>query len=461
MYRKERLGAADDGATSFTSSLDSDEWIFDADLLVDRAHLVMLAEQGLVGREGAAEIADALDAVGEEGFSSLAGEDVHEAIEARVVELVGEEGGRLHTARSRNDEVATCIRLAARGDVLRLMNELIAARGRLLDTASESVDTLIPAYTHLQRAQPTTLAHHLSAHERRLARDSGRLFDVMERLNRSPLGGCAAASTTLPIDRERTSELLGFEGPVENSMDAVSARDFATELLFVCSSVMEALSRLAEEVVLWSSSEFGVMELDDGFATTSSVMPQKKNPDVAELVRARAATVQGHLQAALSIVSGIPLSYNRDLQELTPHLSDSLRVAARSARVLSRAVESAEFREPGMELEVGATDLAEALVERGVPFREAHARVGRLSRTGFGTEDAVDALGDRLTRGEVGEALDFHRSVELRVNGGPGSAEELLDLGRRDLKSHGDALREIEGGIDRAYSRLEEVLAEL
>lgn len=461
MYREERLGEGDEETLEFTSSLEDDEWIFEADLLVDRAHVVMLAERGLMSTEGAAEVADALETVEDEGFGSLRGEDVHEAIESRVVELAGEPGKRLHTARSRNDEVATCVRLAARRDGFRLLGELLDARERLLDVAGEHLDTLIPAYTHLQRGQPTTLAHHLSAHERRLARDAERLLDALRRLNSSPLGSCAVASTTLPVDRERTAELLGFDGPVENSMDAVSARDFATELLFACSSVMGSLSRLAEEVVVWSSSEFGVMELDDSFATTSSVMPQKKNPDVAELVRARAGTVQGHLQSALSIMKGLPMSYNRDLQELTPHLATGLEVAARSLRVLSRAVKTAEFREPEMEREVGATDLAEALVEAGVPFREAHALVGRLSRRGFGVEDAAEALEEHLDRGDVGEALDFHRSVELRVNGGPGSGEELLEVGRTELDEHGSALLEMEEDVTEAYSGLEGALAEL
>jgi len=461
MYREERLGEADEEALGFTTSLEEDEWIFEADLAVDRAHLVMLAENGLVSREGAREIADALARVEEDGFDELQGEDVHEAIEGRIVEFAGREGGRLHTARSRNDEVATCVRIAARRDALRVLKELLDARERLLDVAENHVDTLVPAYTHLQQGQPTTLAHVLSSHERRLARDAERLLDALERLNRSPLGSCASASTTLPIDRERTAELLAFEAPVANSMDAVSSRDFATELMFICSSVIGSLSRLAEEVVVWTTSEFDMMELDDRFATTSSIMPQKKNPDIAELVRGKAGTVHGNLQSGLSIVKNLPLSYNRDLQEMTPHLSESLRVAAESLRVLSRAVETAEYREPDMDLEVGATDLAEALVEKGVPFREAHALVGDLSRRGFGIEDAADALEEHLSRGDVGEALDFHRSVELRVDGGPGSSEELIRTGEEEVESHRDDMRSFQEKVSSAHERLEEALAEL
>lgn len=461
MYREYRLGSADEEALEFTSSLEQDDWIFDADLKVDRAHLAMLLERGLVSGETAREIRDALKSVEAEGFDELEGEDVHEAIEAKVISIIGEEGGRLHTARSRNDEVATCIRMAARRDSLALLEELLETRRRLLDVADENLETVIPAYTHLQRGQSTTLAHHLSSHERRLSRDTDRLLATLDRTNRCPLGSCAAVSTTLPIDRDRTSELLGFDGPLENTMDAVSTRDFATELIFVCSSLMQGTSRLAEEVVLWSSSEFGLLELDDSFSTTSSIMPQKKNPDLAELVRAKTSTVIGHLTSALSLTKALPQSYNRDLQELTPHLGSSLRSTIESLGVLGRAIETGEFMGPEMDLEMGATDLAEALVKKGLPFRKAHSIVGELSRKGLDMESAQRALSDYLPADEVIEALDTRNAIASRDKGGPGSTEDLLETGRRELERHGDYKHEVEEKIDSAYEELEEVLTGL
>ena len=319
------MGEISKDVLDYLSSREADRRIFAADLLVDRAHLVMLKEQGLISAEVSSQILAALDEIGAAAEpASGAGEDVHEAIEALVLARVGPEGGRMHTGRSRNDEVATCIRLALRAEMLDLMKEQLSFIQTLVRLADANKETIIPGFTHTQHAQPTTLAHHLLAHADAAARDLARMEDAYARVNLSPLGAAAFASTGFAIDRMRTCHLLGFDGLVENSMDAVSTRDFILEVLADLSIMMVNLSRLAEELILWSTSEFGYLELDNLYASTSSIMPQKKNPDTAELARGKTGSVMGSLMAALSICKGLPLSYNRDLQEVTPHLWRSL-----------------------------------------------------------------------------------------------------------------------------------------
>ncbi|MDM7911611.1 MAG: argininosuccinate lyase, partial [Methanotrichaceae archaeon] len=305
LLRDGRLGGASEDVLRYTASREADKRIFEADLLVDKAHLVMLREQGLIQSEICSKIIEALDDLKESDLG--AGEDVHEAIEAYVISRVGPEGGRMHTARSRNDEVATCIRLALRKEMLELMEELLSLIRTLDELAERNIDTIIPGFTHTQHAQPTTLAHHLLAHADAFQRDLGRIEDAYARVNLSPLGAAAFASTGFSINRQRTCELLGFDGLVENSMDAVSTRDFVLEVLSDLSILMVNLSHLAEELIIWSTSEFGYLELDNLFASTSSIMPQKKNPDTAELARAKAGSVMGSLMAALTICKALPM----------------------------------------------------------------------------------------------------------------------------------------------------------
>ena len=331
----------------------------------------------------------ALDEIGAEAEPALgSGEDVHEAIEAQVLARIGPEGGRMHTGRSRNDEVATCIRLALRAEMLDLMEEELSFIQTLVRLAAEHRETIIPGFTHTQHAQPTTLAHHLLAHADAAARDLARMEDAYARVNLSPLGAAAFASTGFAIDRFRTCQLLGFDGLVENSMDAVSTRDFILEVLADLSIMMVNLSRLAEELILWSTSEFGYLELDNLYASTSSIMPQKKNPDTAELARGKTGSVMGSLMAVLSICKGLPLSYNRDLQEATPHLWRSLDWSRSTVRILDGCVASLKFNLERMEKSSGAgfstaTELADSLVRiTGMPFRTAHRIVGRIAASG-------------------------------------------------------------------------------
>ncbi len=385
MFRDQRLGEISADVLDYLSSREADRRIFEADLLVDRAHLVMLREQGLISGEVSSQIMAALDEIGAGGAASGAGEDVHEAIEASILARIGPDGGRMHTGRSRNDEVATCIRLALRAQMLDLMGEQLSFIQTLVRLAAKHKETIIPGFTHTQHAQPTTLAHHLLAHADAAARDLARMEDAYARVNLSPLGAAAFASTGFKIDRFRTCQLLGFDGLVENSMDAVSTRDFILEVLADLSILMVNLSRLAEEFILWSTSEFGYLELDNLYASTSSIMPQKKNPDTAELARGKTGSVMGSLMAALTICKGLPLSYNRDLQEVTPHLWRSLDWSRSTVRILDGCVASLKFNLERMEKSSGAgfstaTELADSLVRiTGMPFRTAHRIVGRIA----------------------------------------------------------------------------------
>jgi argininosuccinate lyase len=439
LLRDGRLGRASKDVLEYTSSREADKRIFEADLLVDRAHLVMLREQGLIPGEICSKIIEALDQLKESDLGL--GEDVHEAIEAYVISKVGPEGGRMHTARSRNDEVATCIRLALREEMLSLMEELLSLIRTLDEIAERNIDTIIPGFTHTQHAQPTTLAHHLLAHADAFQRDLGRIEDAYARVNLSPLGAAAFASTGFSIDRQRTCELLGFNGLVENSMDAVSTRDFVLEVLSGLSILMVNLSRLAEELILWSTSEFGYLELDNLFASTSSIMPQKKNPDTAELARAKAGSVMGSLISALAICKALPMSYNRDLQEVTPHLWRGMDWTRSTVRILADCVSTLKFNKKRLEESSGAgfstaTELADSLVRKtGMPFRTAHQIVGRIAASGRRPElqdlDTVaqDVAGFRpsehgFSSQDLEKALDPRSNVALRANtGGPAPSE--------------------------------------
>ncbi|MEN6341271.1 MAG: argininosuccinate lyase [Methanospirillum sp.] len=423
------------------SSAAADRFIGEADLLVDLAHVLMLGKQGIVEPEHVRTLLGGLLALRDEGLPASvfdpAYEDIHAGIEAHLTAMVGEEaGGRLHVGRSRNDEVATCLRLRLRDELLGLAGDVCELRRVLARTAAAQIETVMPGFTHFQPAQPTTLAHHLLAHAAVYERDTARLLDAFARTNRSPLGSAAFAGTGYPVDREWTAARLGFSGVLENSMDAVSGRDFALEALSAAAVLMAGASRLADELVLWSSPLVGFVVLDDAYSSTSSIMPQKKNPDTMELVRAKASTVTGALAASLGIVKGLPQAYNRDLQELSPQLWRGVEETRRSIRVLAGAVETARFRTERMAAEAAAggstaTELADTLVrEFGLPFRTAHHVVARAVRDGSldlrGLEAAArttagTSLVERgLDQARIDRALDPLESVRVRTTtGGP------------------------------------------
>ncbi|MEF8886905.1 MAG: argininosuccinate lyase [Haloarculaceae archaeon] len=462
-------------ARAFLSSLADDERIFAADLAVDRAHVVMLAEQGVVDDDDAGAILAALADIEDAGHGALPdGEDVHEAIETAVIDRVGPAGGRMHTARSRNDEVAACIRYRLREDLLETLEVLVEAREQLIETAAEHAETVAPGYTHLQPAQPTTVGHWLCSYEGALARDTARLVDTYDRTNRSPLGAAAFAGTSFDVDRERTAGLLGFDGLVENATDAVSARDFLVETAAGMAGLATTLSGLAEDLVTMASK--GHVELADDYASTSSIMPQKKNPDTLELVRGRTGDAVSGLQGLLTTLKGLPRAYNRDLQRAGRHAWDAVDSTTESVGVAVGAVATAEW--PADELEVAAgegfstaTGVADLLAQAGVPFRTAHEVVARAAEDIAGDEaapgiDALDAAGEavmdepvtaRVDRGAVAAALDPAENVAMRDSRGgpaPEAVEAHLGRARAGLAEDREAVERRRERVDAAGEQL-------
>ncbi len=452
--RGARFGAAmDPAAARLNASVDFDRRLLADDVRGSQAHARMLAAVGLISAADAAAIVAGLDQVAGEfsrGERTLdaAMEDIHMNVESRLTAVIGEPGRRLHTARSRNDQVATDLRLYARAAAVELATAIDRARVALVRQASVHAETLLPGYTHLQRAQAVTLGHHLLAYAEMLGRDRGRLLDAARRAGESPLGSGALASTGLPIDRQATARDLGFDGPTHNSLDAVSDRDFAAEIAFACALLGVHLSRLGEELVLWSTTEFGFVRLGEGYCSGSSLMPQKRNPDIAELLRAKPARVIGDVVALLTISKGLTLAYNKDLQETQEPLYDAVETARVSLAVLPGLIAGLEFdtermRSAAQDPALGATDLAEELVRGGMPFREAHEIVGRLVRRAEEKKITLRALDiadlktvdGRLTTAVL-RALDPSAAVAARtVVGGPAPAAV-----RREVARLGDEL---------------------
>ena len=376
----------------FNASIGFDIALLQEDLDGSVAHARMLGRSGVISEPEAARLIEGLEQVRSEAAEGcfnpgLEAEDVHFAVERRLIELLGPLGKKLHTGRSRNDQVGTDLRLWLRRQIDAIDGDLLRFQRALLDQAERHADTLIPGYTHLQRAQPLCLAHHLLAYIEMAERDRQRLGDVRRRVNICPLGAAALAGTPVPIDRRATAQELGFEAIYANSLDAVSDRDFAVEFMAAASLVLAHLSRLAEEVILWASEEFGFVSLTDRCATGSSLMPQKKNPDVPELVRGKSGRVFGHLMGLLTMIKGLPLAYNKDFQEDKEALFDGVRTLRDCREAMAILFEEGlEFRPERLEAAVAsdfanATDVADYLVARGVPFREAYQLVGGLVKS--------------------------------------------------------------------------------
>jgi len=386
----------------YTCSLDVDAALYSEDIQASIAHARMLGRQRIIPRADANRIVRGLREIereiekGEFSFDESL-EDIHTNIEARLAEKIGDAAGRLHTARSRNDQVVTDLRLFLKDSVVQILTAIDAFQHALLDMAARHRDAVIPGYTHLQRAQPVLLAHHLLAYFEMMERDFQRLTDCYVRSDVLPLGSGALAGVPYPIDRESVAEELGFGETSRNSIDAVSDRDFVVEFLSCAAICMMHLSRLAEEIILWSSAEFGLIELDDAFATGSSIMPQKKNPDVAELARGRTGRVYGHLVGFLSVLKGLPLSYNRDLQEDKGPLLDTYETLVSTLLLMAEMLPSVRVNEERARAAAVAnyalaTDVADFLVRKGMPFREAHQIVGRLVRYAQGRDKELGQL---------------------------------------------------------------------
>ncbi|ANM29445.1 hypothetical protein ABI59_07395 [Acidobacteria bacterium Mor1] len=400
-----------DDMQRFSSSIEIDLEMLDEDIDGTRAHVTMLAEAGMLGDDEAARLLEGLEHVRAElrAGSWVPGdelEDIHMAVEARLVERLGEPAKKVHTARSRNDQVATDVRLWLRRNLQALSDELGELLSALLSRAESDGDVLMAGYTHLQRGQPILLGHLLLAHAWPVSRDRQRVADALTRIDLNPLGACAMAGTPHPIRRERTTELLGFGGMVENAMDAVAARDHEQEVAALCAIVAGHLSRMAEELVLWSSTEFGFVRLSERYATGSSIMPQKRNPDAAELLRGRSARIQAGVTGLLSLCRALPMAYNRDLQETRELLFQVVSSTRESVRIATGVWNTLSFRRDRFEQELRgdfslATEVADWLASRGVPFREAHEVSGRMVRH-------CDEQGTDLSSLSPEAAADFH-----------------------------------------------------
>jgi argininosuccinate lyase len=403
---------------NFTASIAIDARLYRHDIMGSIAHAKMLAKQRIISSRDAQKIIRGLHAIqreienGKFAFSE-ADEDIHMNIERRLTERIGSAGGKLHTARSRNDQVALDMRLFLREEIRLIADGLGALRQELAKAAEKHLEAIMPGYTHLQRAQPVLFSHHLLAYLEMFERDAERFADCLERIDVLPLGSGALAGTTFPIDRAYVAKLLGFRRISKNSIDAVSDRDFVLEFLAASAILFVHLSRLADELVLWSSQEFGFIELPDGYCTGSSMMPQKKNPDVPELIRGKTGRVFGHLQALLTIMKGLPLAYNRDLQEDKLPLFDTVDTVKASVKMMSEIVAGMKVSRERMRTAVAdgfmnATDVAEYLVERGVPFRVAHGIAGRIVQFCLAHNKRIDDL----TLAELkGFSAKFEKSI--------------------------------------------------
>ncbi len=433
----------DEVMEAINASIDFDRRLYAEDIAGSIAHVTMLAKQGIVSHDDAEAIADGLRRVQAEieagGFSfDRALEDIHMNIEARLAALIGPAAGRLHTARSRNDQVATDLRLWLRARLGQADEACRALQGALIDRAEEHVATVMPGFTHLQVAQPVSFGHHLLAYVEMIGRDRGRLADCRKRLNESPLGAAALAGTSFPIDRAMTAELLGFDRPAANSIDAVSDRDFVVEALAAAALIAMHLSRFAEELVLWSSAQFGFIALSDRFSTGSSIMPQKRNPDAAELVRGKSGRIVGALISLLTMMKGLALTYSKDMQEDKEPLFDAfdslaLCLAATTGMVRDMSVNANAMARAAGTGHATATDLADWLVqEAGVPFREAHAITGRIVR--LADENSCDlkdlapadlqAIEPRITA-DVVALLDPATAIARRTSEGGTAPSEV------------------------------------
>ena len=422
---------------NFNSSINFDARLYKQDIAGSIAHATMLGKQGIIEQAEADKIINGLKAIladieaGEVEFT-MDNEDIHMNIEAILTQRIGATGKRLHTSRSRNDQVAVDFRLYVKEEIPVIINQVLDLEQVLIQKAEENLSTVMPGYTHLQRAQPTTFAHYMMAYANMFRRDVTRLEDCLERLDECPLGAGALATSTYPVDRQMTAKLLGFAKPTENSMDSVSDRDYAIEFLSACSIMMMHLSRFAEEIILWCSWEFKYADLDDAYSTGSSIMPQKKNPDVAELVRGKTGRVYGDLMTLLTVMKALPLAYNKDMQEDKEPVFDAIDTVEMCLPVFGAMLQTLTIRPKNMAKAaaggfINATDCADYLVKKGMPFREAYMIVGRLVNMCIRSGENLDTLTLRdfraisdLFDSDVYEALELKHCVhERKVYGGP------------------------------------------
>lgn len=430
----------------FNESISFDQRLYQQDIAGSKAHAAMLGECGIIPKEDVAAIHAGLDSIladieaGKVEFSTD-NEDIHMNIETLLTQRIGDAGKRLHTARSRNDQVALDFRMYVREEIGAVVSEILDLQTALTEQAAKYQDAVMPGYTHLQRAQPITFAQHLMAYANMLCRDVTRLEDCKARMNECPLGSGALAGTTYPIDRHMTAAALGFDGPMSNSLDGVSDRDYALELMSALSILMMHLSRFSEEIILWCSWEFKYIELDDAYSTGSSIMPQKKNPDIAELVRGKTGRVYGDLMALLTTMKGLPLAYNKDMQEDKEPVFDALDTVEMCIPVFAAMLDTMTVLPENMRKAAGrgfinATDCADYLTKKGMPFRDAYTVTGRLVAACGEKGKTLEELSleelqavSPLFEADVYEALKLENCMALRASfGGPAVSETTRQI---------------------------------
>lgn len=429
---------------NFNASLSFDQKFYKQDIDGSIAHVNMLAKQGIVTNEERFAILNGLESIKsdiENGTLEISPEyeDIHSFVEATLIERIGDTGKKLHTGRSRNDQVALDMKLYIRdeiGETDVLLKELLAVILRIM---KENVETYMPGFTHLQKAQPVTVAHHFGAYFEMFRRDRSRLHDIRERMNYCPLGAGALAGTTYPLDREFTAELLNFKGATSNSMDSVSDRDYIIELLSALSTIMMHLSRFSEEIIVWNTNEYRFIELDDAYSTGSSIMPQKKNPDIAELVRGKTGRVYGALMSILTTMKGLSLAYNKDMQEDKELTFDAIDTTKGCIALFTGMIDTMTFNKPVMEASAkngftNATDAADYLVNHGIPFRDAHGIIGRLVLMCIDKGISLDELPledyksvSPVFENDIYEAISLKTCVEKRLTKGAPGPKAMLD----------------------------------
>ena len=451
---------------NFNASISFDQKFYKQDIRGSIAHVTMLASVGVLTEEERDQIIDGLNSILndiESGAVEITSEyeDIHSFVEANLIDRIGDVGKKLHTGRSRNDQVALDMKLYTRDEVVEIKGLVKELMETLHGIMKEHIDTFMPGFTHLQKAQPVTLAHHVGAYMEMFKRDSSRLNDIFDRMNYCPLGAGALAGTTYPLDREQTASLLDFYGPTLNSMDSVSDRDYVIELLSALSTIMMHLSRFSEEIIIWNSNEYQFVELDDAYSTGSSIMPQKKNPDIAELVRGKTGRVYGALMALLTTMKGLPLAYNKDMQEDKEMAFDAMDTAADCITLFTGMIQTMKFRKDRMAKSAmngftNATDAADYLVGKGVPFRDAHGIIGRLVLYCIEKDTSIDALSLEELRSisdkfdeDIYDAISLKTCVEKRLTiGAPGEKmmKQVIEKNKEYLKN--DAIEEYQQSLE-------------
>ena len=451
---------------NFNASITFDKRLFHEDVTGSIVHATMLAKQGILTEEERKSIVEGLTGILEDVDDGTLAidetqEDIHSFVEATLIDRIGDAGKKLHTGRSRNDQVALDMRLYTRARVAEIDGLLKKLLEAILDTMENNLDTYMPGFTHLQKAQPITLAHHYGAYFEMFKRDRQRLTDIYKRMNYCPLGAGALAGTTYPLDREYTARLLRFEGPTLNSIDSVADRDYLIEFLSALSTIMMHLSRFSEEIIIWNSNEYQFVELDDAYSTGSSIMPQKKNPDIAELVRGKTGRVYGALMALLTTMKGLPLAYNKDMQEDKEMAFDAMDTAADCITLFTGMIQTMKFRKDRMAKSAmngftNATDAADYLVGKGVPFRDAHGIIGRLVLYCIEKDTSIDALSlgelrsisDKFDE-DIYDAISLKTCVEKRLTiGAPGEKmmKQVIEKNKEYLKN--DAIEEYQQSLE-------------